>query len=206
MGPLQVQAEEPLRLQGLGRFEGEYVPGELLVLPRPGVGVGILRAQGVEPQESLPQGLLRVKVPPGQEKVRAEALLRAGAQYVQPNYVYRPLLVPNDPRYLSYQRAYLNGLVGLEAAWDRSTGRGCPPLVVVLDTGTLPHGDVQASFYLPPGVKLDVADDDTDPTDRTTGSSFGHGLRVASILGAETGNGLGMAGVTWGKYVVPIKV
>ncbi|WP_243089590.1 S8 family peptidase [Thermus neutrinimicus] len=206
VGPLQVQAEEPLRLQGLGRFEGEYVPGELLVLPRPGVGVGTLRAQGVEPQESLPQGLLRVKVPPGQEKVRAEALLRAGAQYVQPNYVYRPLLVPNDPLYPSGQRAYLNGLVGLEAAWDRSTGRDKPPLVAVLDTGTLPHGDVQASFYLPPGVKLDVADDDTDPTDRTTGSSFGHGLRVASILGAETDNALGMAGVTWGKYVVPIKV
>lgn len=206
VGPLSVQAEEPLKLQGLGRFEGEYVPGELLVLPRAGLSVQALRAEGVEPLGALPRGLLRVKVPPGQEKARAQALLRAGAQYVQPNYLYRPLTLPNDPLYLPNQRVYLNGLVGLEAAWDRSTGRGCPPLVAVLDTGALPHEDVGASFYLPPGVKLDVADDDPDPTDRTTGNTFGHGLMVASILGAQTNNGRGMAGVTWGRYVVPIKV
>lgn len=204
VGPLEVQAEEPLRLQGLGRFEGEYVPGELLVLPRPGIGVQTLRAQGVEPQELLPRGLLRVKVPPGQEKVRAEALLRAGAQYVQPNYVYRPLGLPNDPLYLASQRVYLNGLVRLEAAWDHSTGRGCPPLVAVLDTGILAHEDVRASLYIPPGVKLDVADDDADPTDRAT--DRGHGLMVASVLGADTGNGKGMAGVTWGGYILPIKI
>lgn len=28
---------------------------------------------------------------------------------------------------------------------------------------------------------------------------------VASVLGADTDNGKGMAGVTWGGYVVPIK-
>ena len=206
VGPLSVQAEEPLNLQGLGRFEGEYVPGELLVLPRAGLSVQALRAEGVEPLGALPRGLLRVKVPPGQEKARAQALLWAGAQYVQPNYLYRPLTLPNDPLYLPNQRVYLNGLVGLEVAWDISTGRGCPPLVAVLDTGMLPHDDVQASFYLPQGVKLDVADNDADPTDRTTGNTFGHGLMVASILGAQTNNGRGMAGVTWGRYVVPIKV
>ncbi|MFN4071165.1 MAG: S8 family serine peptidase, partial [Thermus caldifontis] len=204
VGPLEVQAEEPLRLQGLGRFEGEYVPGELLVLPRAGLSVQALRAQGVDPQEALPRGLLRVKVPPGQEKARAEALLRAGAQYVQPNYIYRTLRVPNDPLYLPNQRIYLNGLVGLEAAWDQGTGRGCPPLVAVLDTGILAHADVRASLYIPPGVKLDVADDDADPTDRATDK--GHGLMVASVLGADTGNGKGMAGVTWGGYILPIKI
>lgn len=205
VGPFSVQAEEPLKLQGLGRFEGKYVPGELLVLPKAGLSVQALRAEGAEPQEALPQGLLRVKVPLGQEKARAQALLRAGAQYVQPNYLYRPLASPNDPLYL-HQKVYLNGLVGLEAAWDRSTGRGCPPLVAVLDTGMLPHEDVGASFYLPQGVRLDVAEDDADPTDRTTGDAFGHGLGVASVLGAQTHNRRGMAGVTWGGYVVPIKV
>ncbi|WP_243029393.1 S8 family peptidase [Thermus altitudinis] len=204
VGPLEVQAEEPLRLQGLGRFEGEYVPGELLVLPRAGLSVQMLRDQGVEPQDALPWGLLRVKVPPGQEKARAVALLRAGAQYVQPNFVYHALRAPNDPLYPVYQEAYLNGLVHLEAAWNQGTGRGCPPLIAVLDTGISSHGDVQASLYLPQGVKLDVADDDPDPTDRT--DRRGHGLMVASVLGAATHNGKGMAGVTWGGYLVPIKV
>ncbi|GLV46854.1 serine protease [Thermus sp. LT1-2-5] len=207
VGPLEVQGvDEPLRLQGLGRFEGEYVPGELLVLPKAGLSVQSLRTHGVEPEQELPRGLLKVKVPRGQEKARAEALLRAGIQYAQPNYVYRPLRAPNDPYYPTFQKAYLDGLVRLEAAWEVSTGRGCPPLVAVLDTGILPHADFQASKYLPPGVQLDVADGDADPTDDSAPDYRGHGLQVASVLGAETNNGKGMAGTTWGGYVVPIKV
>ena len=209
VGPLEVQGEEPLRLQGFGQFAGEYVPGELLVLPKAGFSVQAWQAEGVEPLEALPRGLLRVKVPPGQEKARAQALLRAGAQYVQPNYIYRPLRVPNDPYYLG-QKAYLNGLVGLEAAWDHSTGRDRPPLIAILDTGILPHEDVRESLYLPQAVKLDVADDDTDPTDRTDSAEprgpRGHGLMVASVLGADTNNNLGMAGVTWGGYILPVKI
>lgn len=176
--PLGVQAEGPLRLQGLGKFEGEYLPGELLVLPKPGLSLQTLKAEGADFQESLPGGLIRVKVPPGQERVRAQALLRAGAQYVQPNYIYRPLRMPNDPLYSEYQKDYLNGLVGLEAAWDHSTGRGCPPLVAVLDTGILLHEDMERALYLPKGVNLDVADNDADPVDRTNSKSdtHGHGL------------------------------
>ncbi|MFD3004936.1 S8 family peptidase [Thermus tengchongensis] len=204
VGPLQAQAtEEPLRLQGLGRFAGEYVPGELLVLPKPGLSVQALRAEGVEPQEALSQGLLRVKVPKGQEEAKARALLRAGARYVQPNYLYRPLRTPNDPLYTT-QKVYLNNLLRLEAAWNLSTGQESPPLIAVLDTGILDHEDFQASKYLPAGVNLDVADGDADPTDRS--ADRGHGLAVASVLGADTDNALGMAGVTWGGYIVPIKV
>lgn len=206
VGPMEVQEAEPLRLQGLGQFAGEYVPGELLVLPKPGLSLSVLRAEGAEPQEALSRGFLRVRVPRGQEKARAQALLRAGAQYVQPNYLYRPLAVPNDPLYLPNQKAYLNGLVGLEAAWNSSTGRGCPPLIAVLDTGILPHEDFQTSKYLPRGVKLDVANQDEDPTDRLTDSSRGHGLMVAGTLAADTNNRRGLAGATWGGYVVPVKV
>jgi len=205
VGPLQAQAtEEPLRLQGLGRFAGEYVPGELLVLPKPGLSVQALGAEGVEPQEALSQGLLRVKVPKGQEEAKARALLRAGAQYVQPNYLYRPLRTPNDPLYTTDQKVYLNNLLRMEAAWDQSTGQESPPLIAVLDTGILDHEDFQASKYLPAGVNLDVADGDADPTDRS--ADRGHGLAVASVLGADTQNGRGMAGVTWGGRLVPIKV
>lgn len=204
VGPLRVHTvEEPSKLHGLGRFEGEFVPGELIVVPKPGLSLQALRAQGVEPEGELTRDLIKVKVSPGKEKVQAEALLRAGAQYVQPNYVYRPLRVPNDADYPD-QKPYLHGLLRLETAWDFSTGRGCPPLVAVLDTGILPHEDFQASKYLPAGVRLDVADGDVDPTDDS--SERGHGLQVASVLGADTNNLRGMAGITWGGYVVPIKV
>ncbi|MGC8904463.1 S8 family peptidase [Thermus sp.] len=206
VGPLQVQrVDEPSKLRGLGRFEGEFVPGELIVVPKPGLSLQALRAQGVEPEAELARDLIKVKVPPGREKVQAEALLHGGAQYVQPNYVYRSLRVPNDTNYPD-QKPYFNGLLRLETAWDFSTGKGCPPLIAVLDTGILPHEDFQASKYLPAGVKLDVADDDVDPTDDSAPSDRGHGLQVASVLGADTNNLRGIAGTTWGGYVVPIKV
>ena len=212
VGPLAApQALEPLRLQGMGRFEGEYVPGEVLAIPAPGLSLQALKAQvdGVEPLEELPRGLVRLKVPVGQEKAKAQALLKAGMRYVQPNYVYKPLKVPNDTYYPD-QRVYLNGLVRLETAWDYSTGRACPPLVAVLDTGVLGHEDFQKSKYLPAGVRLDVADNDADPTDRTSRigleAPFGHGLMVSTVLGADTHNARGIAGVTWGGYVLPIKI
>lgn len=195
----------------MGKFEGKYVPGEVLAIPAPGLSLQALKAQvaGVEPLEELPRGLVRLKVPVGQEKAKAQALLKAGMRYVQPNYIYKPLRAPNDTYYPD-QRVYLNGLVGLETAWDYSTGRGYPPLVAVLDTGVLGHDDFQSSKYLPAGVHLDVADNDDDPTDRTSRigleAPFGHGLMVATVLGADTNNARGIAGVTWGGYIVPIKI
>jgi serine protease len=206
------QALEPLRLQGMGKFEGDYVPGEVLAVPAPGLSLQALKAQvaDVEPQEELPGGLVRLKVPVGQEEAKARALLKAGMRYVQPNYIYKPLKAPNDTYYYSAQRIYLNNLVGLEAAWDHSTGRGCPPLVAVLDTGVLPHEDFVRSKYLPSGVPLDAADGDTDPTDRTSrvgpDAPFGHGQMVSTVLGADTDNNRGVAGVTWGGDIVPVKI
>jgi hypothetical protein len=196
----------------MGRFEGDYVPGEVLAIPAPGLSLQALKAQvaGVEPQEELSWGLVRLKVPVGQEEAKARALLKAGMRYVQPNYIYKPLKVPNDTYYYSDQRIYLNGLVGLETAWDHSTGRACPPLVAVLDTGILGHEDFQKSKHLPTGVPLDVADNDADPTDRTSRlgpeAPFGHGLMVSTVLGADTNNARGIAGVTWGGYIVPVKI
>ncbi|MDW8017142.1 MAG: S8 family serine peptidase [Thermus sp.] len=204
-GPLEVQVDPSLRLQGMGGFEGEYAPGELLVLPKPGLSLQAWRAEGMAPQEELPRGLLRVKVPPGQEKEKAQALLRSGALYVQPNYLYRPLRTPNDPLYALQQKPYMDAM-GLKDAWDRGTGRGCPPVVAVLDTGILPHEDLQQSLYLPRERRLDVAEGDTDPRDASAPDVRGHGLMVASVLGADTHNGKGMAGVTWGGYLVPIKI
>ncbi len=210
VGPLQVQTLEdrPIRLQGLGAFQGEYVPGEVLVLPGPGLRLQALEAQGLKALDRTPLGqteLLRLRVPPGEEEAWARRLLAQGAAYVQPNYIYRPLRVPNDPMYPTDQKVYMD-LVGLEAAWDRSTGRGCPPTVAVLDTGYLDHPDMQGVFLLGWGVKLDVADGYMDPKDRLPPDHRGHGLAVAGVYGAQTNNGRGMAGVAWGGRVVPIKV
>ncbi|GGM94462.1 serine protease [Thermus composti] len=197
--------------QGLGDFSAPHVPGELLV-----AGEGLspqalsVRVQGVEPLRRLRGGSLLVRVPPGEERAKAEALLRAGARWVQPNYLYFPLRIPSDPLYRLQQKSQLNGLVGLEGAWDYSTG-DANLIVAVVDTGYLLHQDLSSRWYLPPGVNLDVADGDPDPTDdtpsaRDTQNPFSHGLAVASVLGAETDNRQFMAGVTWHGRLLPLKV
>jgi subtilisin family serine protease len=167
------------------------------------------RVEGVRPLSALEGGFLRVGVPKGQERAKAEALLRAGARFVQPNYLYFPLYVPNDPLYLSRQKIQLQDLVRLESAWDRSSGD--PGLVLaVVDTGYLLHADMAGRWHLPQGQNLDVADGDGDPTDDTPDAQAqtptSHGLAVASVLGADTNNLQGMAGVTWAGQVLPLKV
>mgnify|MGYP003476753086 FL=1 len=202
------------RPRGVGNFSAPHVPGELLVYSE---GVSpqslTLRVQDVQPLRVLPGGTLLARVPPGQERAKAEALFRAGAWWVQPNYIYQPLAVPSDPLYLSGQRTQLNGLLGLERAWEYSTG-DAGLIVAVVDTGYLVHRDLSSRWYLPSGEILDVADGDSDPTDDTPAVSapdpevgpFSHGLAVASVVGAETNNVQDMAGVTWQGRLLPLKV
>jgi len=199
--------------RGLGDFSAPHVPGELLVYSE---GVSpqsmVLRVQDVQPIRLLSGGTLLVRVPLGQERAKAEALFRAGARWVQPNYLYRPLATPRDPLYPADQRTQLNGLLGLERAWDYSQG-DAELIVAVVDTGYLDHVDLSGRWYLPSGQNLDVADGDPNPTDDTPPvrtpspqvGPFSHGLAVASVIGAETNNLRGMAGVTWNGKLLPLK-
>lgn len=190
--------------QGHGDFSYPHVPGELLVFSEGVSPQGLVARLGnAEVLGILPGGFMHLRVSPGSEERQARALLQAGARWVQPNYLYYPLAIPSDPLYVPNQRGQLNGLVGLEAAWEHATGEPGFTIAVV-DTGYLAHADMAGRWYLPSG-QLDVADGDTDPTDDTP-KDRGHGLAVASVLGAATNNSLGMAGVTWQGMLLPLKV
>ncbi|WP_341865784.1 S8 family serine peptidase [Thermus tenuipuniceus] len=144
-------------------------------------------------------------MPKGQELLKARELLKAGVAYVQPNYLYQTLRIPDDPLYRQNQRISLETLLGLEAAW--SVYNGDPELIIaVTDTGYQAHEDM-GRWYLPQGQMLDVSNNDTDPTDDLPAfSAKNHGLEVASVLGASTNNGQGMAAVAWAGKVLPLKV
>ncbi|WCM39951.1 MULTISPECIES: S8 family peptidase [Thermus] len=190
--------------QGYGDFFYPHVPGELLVLSQGLTPQGLVARLGnAEVMGILPGGFVHLRVLPGSEKRQAQALLQAGARWVQPNYLYYPLAFPNDPLYIPKQSGQLNGLVGLETAWARTVGDQMLSMAII-DTGYLAHVDMAGRWYLP-SAQLDVADGDADPTDDTP-KGRGHGLAVASVLGAVTGNALGMAGVTWQGRVLPLKV
>jgi len=210
----------PPSFQGLGDFDAPHVPGELLVLGGGFTPQGLLDRAGLlgeaEVLSTLPGGALHLRVPPGQERARAEALLRAGARYVQPNYLYRLLARPNDPLYPeslldpSRQQPFFR-LIQMEQAWDRFAP-GCTPTVAVLDTAFDPKDPELAPNLLPgynatpDGLSGPKA---LDPSPPPSGASYNadHGQGVAGLIAAVTNNGSYVAGVGWNRIkVLPIKV
>jgi serine protease len=135
---------------------------------------------------------------------------RADVQYAEPNYIVHPMAEPNDPRYSS-QWHY--PLINLPQAWDITTGTPASGnvIVAVVDTGVyLDHPDL--SNKLVGGYDF-ISDDtlsgdgepgiDSNPDDPS--GSF-HGTHVAGTVAAETNNSIGVAGVSWGAKIMPVRV
>ncbi|MBI2733863.1 MAG: S8 family serine peptidase [Aquabacterium sp.] len=124
------------------------------------------------------------------------------------------------------------GVANIAAAWDAMVGKTISPVVVaVLDTGKLPAPDLDGRMA--PGYdfvsEVDYSGDgdgvDSDPSDpgisldkiANTALRSGcseaplqwHGLRIASMLGAQAGNaldGVGMLAPVPGPVVLPVRV
>lgn len=147
----------------------------------------------------------------------------AVVQYVDPVRRKRAMRVPNDPL-LSQQWGLVDAIsgVGAEAAWSVETG--LPTLTVaVIDTGILPHPDLDGrilpgyDFISDPAYARDGDARDPDPRDEGTwndagdcggvpaGDSFWHGMFVAGLIGANTDNGVGIAGMNWSSRILPVR-
>ncbi|MBN2431600.1 MAG: S8 family serine peptidase [Acidobacteria bacterium] len=102
--------------------------------------------------------------------------------------------VPNDP-YYPYQ--WHMKRIGMETAWDLSTGAGV--VVAVIDTGVKQSLQDMANTQFVAG--WDFVNNDADPTD-----DEGHGSHVAGTIAQSTNNGVGVAGVAYNAAIMPIKV
>ncbi|MFN7723764.1 MAG: S8 family peptidase [Rubrivivax sp.] len=144
--------------------------------------------------------------------------------YAEPDRRMFPMLTPNDSRY-GEQWHYFEATGGLNAptAWDSSTGTGV--VVAVLDTGYRPHVDLNANIVAGYDMIIDTAtandgngrdNSALDPGDWTTAGQCGtgspasnsswHGTHVAGTIAAVTNNASGVAGVSFGAKVQPIRV
>ena len=99
---------------------------------------------------------------------------------------------PNDPAWTAEWGPRETRAADL---WQVTTGD--PSIVIaVVDTGLTPMPDLT---HVVPGWDI-VGNDDS------TGDDNGHGTWVASVLGAQGNNGLGIAGYCWGCSIMPVRV
>jgi subtilisin family serine protease len=122
---------------------------------------------------------------------------RMAASELSPQGVAKINLNPND--YWFGQPGYQWGIkqVQAPAAWDITTGSSSV-VIADLDTGADPnHPDLSAKLI----SGYNFVAGNTDTTDDN-----GHGTSIAGIAAASTNNTIGIAGVSWGSPLMPVKV
>ena len=157
----------------------------------------------------------------------AESMRRDPAvEYAELDYLISAAIIPSDPR---WENQWAPAKIGAPAAWEITTGSE-EIVIAVLDTGVkLDHPDLAATVWTNPGeVPANSLDDDQNgKVDDVHGWHFyhqcsgseclpfedddlrddnGHGTHVAGIAAAETDNQVGIAGISWGAQLMPVKV
>jgi subtilisin family serine protease len=150
-------------------------------------------------------------------KARA-ASTRRGVRFVEPNYRYRAAGIPSDELFEEQWSLADDRLLGIQDAWDVTTGGG-GPVVAVIDSGAdLSHPDLRDNLWRNPreiagnGVDddgngfvddvhgVDLVNRDGDPSDDN-----GHGTHVTGIVAARGDNRIGVTGVAQRARVMVIK-
>ena len=226
----------PMTLQAavVQQISGDYVEGELLVVPKPG-GMVAAATSGykVLAKQEGKTSFLRMKVKSGQSMLSAMNALAAQpwVAHVEPNYIYKATAMPNDTDYglywgLQNTGQTVNGVAGIAGsdmsvskAWDINTN--CAAITVaVIDTGVdYNHPDLSASIWNNAAETAGngIDDDGNGFIDDIRGWDFvqgdndpmdfaHHGTHVAGTIGASGNNTIGGTGVCWNSTIMPLRV
>ncbi len=147
-------------------------------------------------------------------------------EFIEPNFIYHALDVPNDPRFDELWGMQNTGQTGgtpgadisATAAWHEFTG-STAVVVGIIDSGIdYTHPDLAANIWTNPneipgnGIDddhngyiddihgYDFVNNDGDPMD-----DHSHGTHCAGTIGGVGDNGIGVAGVNWHVRLMALK-
>lgn len=177
-----------------------FVPGEILVKPKPGKSLKAINSQlgSSTLQVDKRSGVEKVKLPPGGS---VKGLVNKYANnpdvdYAEPNYILENFFVPDDT-YYSHQWA----LTKIQAPQAWALAKGSSSVVIaIIDSGIdYNHPDLKGKIVSPYNSVIDSSSLSSVLDD------MGHGTHVAGIAAATINNGMGIAGVGGDISIMPIK-
>jgi subtilisin family serine protease len=192
-----------------------YAADQVIVRAAPDVGpdqlARVLRSEGLHLRRQIAEGVFSVQTREADLDAVPRALATLGqlgplvAQAEPDGVGFGGGAPPNDPYFPEQwnlaNTGQLGGIpgtdiraLGLWDVWQRAAG----VKVAVLDTGLdFTQPDLQGLDW----TGYDFVNDDANPSD-----DHGHGTAVTGVILANTGNGLGIAGVTTGVRLLVVKV
>jgi serine protease len=227
--PLFLTPERADAMLGAAAQRLRYVPGEVLVKFKSGVGIAgqtqALRALRSRPSPSDLRwiggvALLRDSAERDATILASQLKEQPEVAYAEPNYIYRMSVAPNDPGYVP--RQWNLTALDMPRVWDMTSGGSAAVTVAVVDSGstTAPrtyvfqtwNGRAMQNVAVPFGVNPDLAvkrivsPHDFAFWDGPVLDMVGHGTHVASTIGEDTDNALADAGIAYKVKLMPVKV
>lgn len=131
------------------------------------------------------------------DEVKSNLEEDASVEFVEEEQQYSFFQNVNDPLYRSYQAVDVEYIQG-SRAWDIFKPKATRLVVAIIDSGIdRDHPELKNKIVKP----YNVMNPGSYPVD-----DVGHGTHVAGIVGAETNNGIGIASVSKGVDIMPVKV
>jgi len=227
--PMLLTPERALALVRATDQNLDYVPGEVLVKFREGVGAdGQQRAMTSLRSRPAPSDLrwvgdvavLRDATEPDSTILAAQLSEQPEVESAHPNYIYHTSATPNDPGFS--QRQWNLRALDMPRVWDINPGANDTIIAAVVDTGVTQvarayafqtwNGRATQTVAVPFAINPDfdgsriVKPRDFVFWDGPVLDMHGHGTHVASTIGEDTNNSIADAGIAYKVKLMPVKV